>query len=193
MNAGWEDAGPVSSSSQRGGTFVPPPAPLPEPASVPEGWGDVARVDVTPTDLGGAFEASHDASRDSISAMDRAWGYNIRLIPAAVLAVVLALVGMVAFILAMRWTQTQTDWLTNFFVFLLCLSIPFLWFALRVNSTDYAHTRAGVQHAQIQAATEVRLAEIDALVALKRESMTSTLRLLELEEQRNNRLLEDHG
>lgn len=181
---------PVASSSRPGRNYVAPPPP---PPAVAEGWGEVARVDVTSTDLGGAFEAANDGSRDAVSATDRAVGYVIRLAPAAVLAVVLALMGMVAFILAMRYLERPTDGLTNFFAFLVCLSGPFLLFAVTMNKADYKHTRAGVEHKRIEAATEVRLAEIDALVELKRESMRSTLHLLEIEEQRHNRLLEDHG
>jgi hypothetical protein len=174
---------PVASSSRPANNYVPevkPPAPL----RVPDGWNGVATVDLQPVDVSGVMESANDSTRDSTSAVDRAWGYNIRLIPALLVSLLLATLGTVAFVLAMRWTSTPTDALTNTFVFLLCIGVTFLLFAVTVNRSDYAHSRAGVERHRISTAAELRKSEIAAMLELRREALGHTLALLETQEER---------
>lgn len=176
----WE---PVASSSRPQQNYVPEVKPTP-PLRVPDGWSGVAAVDLQPVDVSGVMEGANDATRDSVSAIDRAWGYNIRLIPALLVSLLLATLGTVAFILAMRWTATPTDALTNMFVFLLCIGVTFLLFAVTVNRSDYAHSRAGVERHRISTAAELRKSEITAMLVLRREALGHTLALLDAQNER---------
>ena len=177
---------PVASSSRPDRTrFVPEMKPT-QPLRVPDGWNGVATVDLQPVDVSGVMEAANDGSRDSTSAVDRAWGYNIRLIPALLLSILLALMGMIAFILTMRWTSTPTDGMTNFLAFLVCLAVPFLAFAVSVNRSDYAHSRAGVERHRITTAAKLRTAEIAALLTLRREALSLTMQLIDSQRKEPN-------
>ena len=174
---------PVASSSRPATNYVPE-VRRPEPLRVPDGWNGVATVDLQPLDVSGVMEPANDSTRDSVSAIDSAWGYNIRLIPALLLSILLALMGMITFILAMRWTSTPTDGMTNFLAFLVCLAVPFLAFAVTVNRSDYAHSRAGVERHRISTAADLRKSEIAAMLTLRREALGHTLALLESQNER---------
>lgn len=176
---------PVASSSRPDRpNYVPEVKPA-QPLRVPDGWNGVATVDLHPVDVSGVLEAANDGTRDSVSAIDRAWGYNIRLIPALLLSILLALMGMIAFILAMRWTSTPTDGMTNFLAFLVCLAVPFLTFAVTVNRSDYQHSRAGVERLRIVEAAKLRRDEMKAFLQLRRDSMQATLQLLKQQEDQS--------
>lgn len=179
----WQPEPPVASSSRPQHNYVPE-VRRPEPMRVPDGWNGVAAVDLQPVDVSGVMEGANDATRDSVSAVDRALGYNIRLIPALLVSLLLATLGTVAFVLAMRWTATPTDALTNMFVFLLCIGVTFLLFAVTVNRSDYAHSRAGVERHRISTAAELRKEEIAAMLELRREALGHTLALLDAQERR---------
>ena len=175
---------PVASSSRPANNFVPE-VRRPEPLRVPDGWNGVATVDLQPVDVSGAMESANDSTRDSISATDRAIGYVIRLGPAFLLALLLAVMGMVAFILIMRHLDTPTDSLTNLFVFLACIGVTFGLLAVTMNRQDYAHSRAGVERHRISTAAELRRAEMKAFLQLRRDSMQATLRLLDQQEEQS--------
>ena len=94
--------------------------------------------------------------------------------------------GMIAFILTMRWTSTPTDGMTNFLAFLVCLAVPFLAFAVSVNRSDYAHSRAGVERHRITTAAKLRTAEIAALLTLRREALSLTMQLIDSQRKEPN-------
>ena len=175
---------PVASSSRPATNYVPEVKPA-APLRVPDGWNGVATVDLQPVDVSGVMETANDGSRDSISATDRAIGYVIRLGPALLLSILLALMGMIAFILTMRWTSTPTDGMTNLLAFLVCLAVPFLAFAVTVNRSDYAHSRAGVERLRIKEAAKLRRTEMKAFLQLRRDSMQATLQLLKQQEDQS--------
>ena len=177
----WE---PVASSSRPSRPNYVPEVKPPAPLRVPDGWNGVATVDLQPVDVSGVMEGANDQSRDSISATDRAVGYVIRLGPAFLLALLLAVLGMVAFILIMRHLATPTDGLTNFFVFLLCIGVTFGLLAVTMNRQDYQHSRAGVERHRISTAAELRKSEISAMLQLRREALSHTLQLLDAQERR---------
>ncbi len=179
----WQPEPPVSSSSRPQHNYVPEVRRA-EPMRVPDGWNGVAAVDLQPVDVSGVMEAANDGSRDSTSATDRAIGYVIRLGPAFLLALLLAVMGMVAFILIMRHLDTQTDSLTNFFVFLVCIGVTFGLLAVTMNRQDYQHSRAGVERHRISTAAQLRTAEITAMLTLRREALGHTIAMLEAQSER---------
>lgn len=162
-----------------------PAAPQRQPSlRVTDGWNHVAVVDVQPVDVTPALNSVHDASRDSTSATDRAWGYNIRLIPAMIVCLLLAGMGTLAFVLAMRYLDQPTDALTNTFAFLLFLAAGFFMFAVSLSRTDYAHSRAGVERHRITTAADLRREEISAMLETRREALRLTLQLLDSQQNR---------
>ncbi len=186
----WQPEPPVASSSRPQHNYVPE-VRRPEPLRVPDGWNGVAAVDLQPVDVSSVMEPVNDSTRDSVSATDRAVGYVIRLGPAFVLALLLAVMGMVAFILIMRHLDTPTDGLTNFFVFLLCIGVTFGLLAVTMNRQDYQHSRAGVERHRISTAAEMRKEEIAAMLELRREALGHTLALLEAQDGGRRQICED--
>ena len=177
---------PVASSSRPNRpTYVPEVKPA-QPLRVPDGWNGVATVDLQPVDVSGVMEAANDPTRDSTSATDRAIGYVIRLGPAFLLALLLSVMGMVAFILIMRHLDTPTDALTNFFVFLVCIGVTFGVLAVTMNRQDYQHSRAGVERHRITTAAKLRTAEIAALLTLRREALSLTMQLIDSQRKEPN-------
>ena len=177
---------PISSSSRPDRpNFVPEVKPT-APLRVPDGWNGVATVDLQPVDVSGVMEAANDPTRDSTSATDRAIGYVIRLGPAFLLALLLSVMGMVAFILIMRHLDTPTDALTNFFVFLVCIGVTFGVLAVTMNRQDYQHSRAGVERHRITTAAKLRTAEIAALLTLRREALSLTMQLIDSQRKEPN-------
>ncbi len=163
--------------------YVPAAPQTAPPLRVPDGWSGVAVVDVQPVDVSPALNPVHDGSRDSTSATDRAWAYNIRLLPAMLVCVLLAGMGTLAFVLVMRWIETPTDGLTNTFAFLLFVGVAFLMFAVSLNRTDYQHSRAGVERHRISTAAELRKVEVSAMLEMRREALRLTLELLDSQKQ----------
>lgn len=157
---GWQ---PVSSRKQN---FV---APAPQPASLPATFWQPPNSDVA------AWQPT-SAIDERTSAVDRAWGYNIRLIAPLLLAVVLALAGMIAFIVIMRWLETPVDGLMAFLAFLLCLAVTFGGVALHISSDDYRHSHSGVELARIRAAAEVKRAENEQSFELRRAALDGYLK-----------------
>lgn len=141
------DIEPVATSSRPTSTFVPPAPRRPEllPAIMQP---------TTPPATVDAWRPS-DAIHERTTARDRAIGYNIRLIPAAVVCILLAGMGTLAFVLILRWMQTTTDALTNLFVFLLLVGVAFLMFAVSLNRVDYQHSGAGVERLRIEEAAAI--------------------------------------
>ena len=164
--------------------YVPAAPQTAPPLRVPDGWNGVAVVDVQPVDVTPALNPVHDASRDSTSATDRAWAYNIRLAPALLVCVLLAGMGTLAFVLIMRYLAQPTDALMNLFAFLLFLAAGFFMFAVSLSRTDYAHSRAGVERHRISTAADLRREEIAAMLELRREALRHTLALLDAQERR---------
>ena len=139
----------------------------------------VAAIDLQPVNVSPVFEPVRDGTRDSVSAQDRAIGYVIRLTPFLALAIGLALLGFVAFMLVTSWFGVTTSAIERLFVFLLCLMGCFGVFAVTMNKTDYQHSRAGVERHRISTAADLRKHEIDALLALRREALRHTIDLIE--------------
>ena len=177
---------PISSSSRPDRPNYVPEVKPPTPLRVPDGWNGVATVDLQPVDVSGVMEAANDPTRDSTSATDRAIGYVIRLGPAFLLALLLSVMGMVAFILIMRHLDTPTDALTNFFVFLVCIGVTFGVLAVTMNRQDYQHSRAGVERHRISTAAKLRTAEISALLTLRREALGLTMQLIDSQRKEPN-------
>lgn len=156
----WE---PVASSSRPAHNFVPAVSRSPE---LPSTFWQPPNSDL-------AIWQPTEGVREETSAQDRAWGYNIRLLWPFGLAVILALTGMVTFIVVMRWMATPVDGLVSFLVFLLCLAVTFAVVVLRISSADYRHSHAGVELERIRAASEVRMAEAEQAHELRRMALES--------------------
>lgn len=141
------DIEPVATSSRPTSTFVPPAPRRPEllPAIMQP---------TTPPATVDAWRPS-DAIHERTTARDRAIGYNIRLIPAAVVCILLAGMGTLAFVLIMRYLRTPTDALTNLFAFLVFVGVGFLMFAISLNRTDYQHSGGGIERHRLNLAHDL--------------------------------------
>ena len=80
--------------------------------------------------------------------------------------------------------MSNRQYLTIFFVFLVCLALPFLVASVTMNRQDYQHSRAGVERHRISTAADLRKSEIAAMLTLRREALGHTLALLESQNER---------
>lgn len=142
-----------------------------------------ATIDLEPVNVAPVFEPVRDSTRDSVSAQDRAWGYVIRLIPLGLVAVGVAILGVLAFVWATAYMGYHTTTLERTLAFLACLVAVYATAAVMLNRTDYQHSRAGVERHRISTAADLRKHEIDALLALRREALRHTIEMLESQPQ----------
>lgn len=121
-----------------------------------------------------------NAVDERTSAQDRAWGYNIRLIPIFVLSVILALCGMIAFIVTMRWTETQVDGLLYILVFLSCLGLSSGIAALYISRQDYRNSSSGVELERIAAVAQIEMQREENNHELRRRALDGYLGRLQI-------------
>jgi hypothetical protein len=112
-----------------------------------------------------------EAIDERTSAVDRAWGYNIRLIAPLALAIVLALTGTVAFVVVMRWTATPVDALKALLVFLLCLGVGFGIAAIYISNADYRNSASGVELVRITEAAKTQREANEQSFKLRRAAL----------------------
>lgn len=155
-------------------------------ASQPIQLRSAATIDLEPVNVSPVFEPVRDGTRDSLSAQDRAWGYTIRLIPLGLVALGVAILGVLAFVWATAYLGYHTSTLERTLAFLTCLVAVFATAAVMLNRTDYQHSRAGVERHRITTAADLRKHEIDALLTLRREALRTSLKLIEGEREEPN-------
>lgn len=172
---GWSDdieieQSPVATSS-RPSSFVPAlPARRPEPPTALWQPAPSATVDAW---------RPHESVRETTTATDRAWGYNIRLLPALLVCLLLAGMGTLAFILIMRYLETPTDAVTNLFAFLLFVGVGFLMFAVSLNRTDYRHSGSGIELERLSLAHDLESRKLQKDHELRQTVIGAYLKRLE--------------
>ena len=159
---------------------VPPTIPAHLQSPQPSQAADMANAAVA-----GAMTPTQSASRDSISAEDRARGLNVRLLWPMSLTALLALVATLAWSLAL--TQLGTPKLLPFMldrigIFLLVLGGMGYYVWLRSNDQEYKHSHAGIRHKQLDIANEMHERTIDAELKRQRMALDATLGLIEDED-----------
>lgn len=132
------------------------------------------------TDMAGAWLSPQSPTRDSISAKDRAEAFVIRQTPIYVVTVVVAVAVTVAYTLFAWAAGVNAPWaMDKLLVFLLMLAGGLFVTHSRANRTDYEHTHAGTERLRIMTAAEIRKAELQAELEIRRTALETSVRLLE--------------
>ena len=155
-----------------------------------------AVVDVTPIqigDTGRAWEMPSNASRDSVSAKDRAEALAIRARP------IWYMVGATSTAATAGWAIVAAAagigapfLLDKLLVFLATYAALSFVTYLRLNRLDHDHSRAGVERLKIKTAAEIRKAELAAELQLRTAALHAQLQLLE-SDRTERRRINDRG
>ena len=141
------------------------------PAAVP--------MKTTPADV---VTPGRDASRDSVSAEDRAKAMRRRASPIWWLVVAGSFAATFAYTLAANAAGFSAAFnLDKFLVFAAVLTISGMGAYLRLNRLDFDHSRAGVERYRMKSYTEIRKEEIRAEVELRTAALDAQLRMLEMQ------------
>ena len=160
-------------------TFVEPYRPRRMP---PEAFLGAVRGEIAPAgriDVSGALQPIAGDTKDVTSAEDRARGYLLRMAAIGVIGVIVAGAAVLAFVLVAARLGAQPTMLERFLVFLLALGALLLWAALRLNATDYEHSRPGVELYRLDVADRMHERTIAAELKLRRAALAASLHMLE--------------
>ena len=164
-------------------TFVPAAAP-----GIQQ-WREPETIDVIPipaTDITPAMKPTASQSKDSVSAQDRAKGFNTRMVFPMALTVVLGLVGALFWTLTLAMLdvgQVAPFMLDRVLVFLAIVGGMGLTVWTKANQVDHDHTHAGVERHRITTAAEVRKVEVQAELQQRQMATEAMLTMLERREQ----------
>jgi hypothetical protein len=164
-------------------TYVPAIAPG------SQRWREPGTIDVIPipaTDITPAMQATTSPSRDSISAVDRANGFNRRMILPMALTVVLALVGVLFWSLTLAMLdvgQIAPYMLDRVLVFLAIVGGFGFTVWTRANQVDHDHSHSGVERHRISTAAEIRKVEVQAELQQRQMATEAMLTMLESRER----------
>ena len=132
------------------------------------------------TDTAGAWISPQSPTRDSVSAKDRAEAFVIRQTPVYVVTVIIALAVTVAYTLIALAAGVNAPWaMDKTLVFLFMLAGGLFVTHSRANRTDHEHTHAGTERLRIKTAAEIRKAELEAELEIRRTALETSVRLLE--------------
>ena len=131
------------------------------------------------TDVSGALTPIQGDTREVTSATDRAHGYLLRMGAIAVVGMIVAGAGTLAFVLVMLRIGAQPTALERFLVFLLILGGLLIWAALRMNATDYEHSRPGVELYRLDVAERMHERSLAAELEIRRAALAASLQMIE--------------
>jgi len=142
-----------------------------------------ATVEALPiTDMSQGWRGTPSPSQDSTGALDKAQGFNRRMILPMALVVIVALLFVLAWslLLAMMGSPTLAPFmLDRLAIFLAAVSGLGFWVWSKANETDYRHSHAGVDHHRLDAMVQIRKAEIEAETEQRQAALAMSLKLLE--------------
>lgn len=130
-------------------------------------------------DVSGALQPIQGDTKEVTSAEDRARGYLLRMVAIGVVGLVVAGAAVLAFVLVAVRFGAQPTMLERFLVFLLALGALLLWAALRLNATDYEHSRGGIERLRLEVADDMHARTIAAELTLRRAALAASLHMLE--------------
>ena len=166
-------------------------AALPPQESAPP-----AVVDVTPIQIGdtsAAWLSPTSATRDSISAVDRAKAHQIRQAPVYLSVGLMSIGGTVAYSLVAAAAGFGAPWaMDRLLVFLVLMAGALLVANHRATVVDFQHSGAGVERLRVQTAAEIRKAELAAELHLRTAALDAQLRMLE-SDRTERRRINDRG
>jgi hypothetical protein len=152
-------------------------------------WRQPETIDVVPipaTDIAPAMQATTSPSRDSVSAVDRANGFNRRMLLPMAMVIILALVGVLFWSLTLTMLdvgQVAPWMLDRVLVFLSIVGGMGMVVWAKANRVDHDHTHAGVERHRITTAAEVRRVELQAELQQRQMATEAMLTMLESREQ----------
>jgi len=135
------------------------------------------------SDMSEGFKGTPSPSLDSTSAVDRAQGFNRRMVLPMLLTVILALVATLAWVFVLTLVRGDAYlmpyMLDRLFMFLAVQGGMgyFVW--QRANEVDYAHTHAGKERLRLDVMRDIRIAEIKAETEQRKVALLASLRLLD--------------
>ena len=103
----------------------------------------------------------------------------MRMAAIGVVGLVVAGAAVLAFVLVAVRFGAQPTMLERFLVFLLALGALLLWAALRLNATDYEHSRGGIERLRLEVADDMHARTIAAELTLRRAALAASLHMLE--------------
>jgi hypothetical protein len=152
-------------------------------------WREPETIDVVPipaTDIAPAMKPTNSPTRDSISATDRANGFNRRMVLPMALTVVLALVGVLFWSLTLAFLdvgQVAPYMLDRMLVFLAIVGGMGMVVWTKANEVDHDHTHSGVERHRISTAAEIRKVEVQAELEQRKMAVGAMLTMLESRER----------
>ena len=170
---------------QNGAAYVSPIAP-----GTPQAIQILPPDSLQQSDISAVWTPTISQSRDSTGAQDRARGLILRTMPTlgalvflASTAVIMYLAGLAVFDLR----PLSSKPLDSTLIFLGILGAMWFFTYSAESRRDYQHSHAGVERHRLDAAADIRMAELGAELQMRREALAASLKLLEIRTDADDR------